>query len=191
MLAALLLAVIGVGLLLFARAWAAEPSEDGELVRRLIELSVQDQAGAMRLLREHPELLAARYLHDETPLHYCAVEGLTEGVRFLAGAGVPVDAENQFGDTALVDAVTLGNVEIVKVLLRHGANPDAASRTKGRVLHIAAGQGNAGLVSALLDAGARADYVTDRGETVWDAVPKAGPGLDQVLRVLERHGVRR
>jgi ankyrin repeat protein len=157
---ALLLALVGgIALLLLARAAAREPADgkatDRRLVERLIDLAVRDQAGAMRLLREHPGLLAARYVHDETPLHFCAVEGLTEGVRFLAGEGMPVDATNQFGDTALVDAVTLGNLEMTKLLLRLGANPDAVSLTRGSVLRIAQDQGNAKLVSALRDAGAK------------------------------------
>jgi ankyrin repeat protein len=192
MLAALLLALVGgIVLLALARAWAAEEPMDRKLVQRLIDLAVQDQPAAMRLLREHPELLAARYLHDETPLHFCAVEGLPEGVRFLAGAGMPVDARNEFGDTPLVDTVTLGNVEITRLLLRHGADPDASSLTRGRVLQIAAEQGNAALVAALLDAGARADYVTPQGENIWDAVERAPSRRDEVTKVLEGHGVAR
>lgn len=162
MLFALLLALVGgiVLLLLLARAAAGEAADgrgtDGKLVERLIDLAVRDQAAAMRLLREHPELRAARYVHDETPLHFCAIEGSTDGVRFLAGEGMPVDATNQFGDTALVDAVTLGNLEMTKLLLRLGANPDAASLTRGSVLQIAEEQGNAKMVAVLVGAGARA-----------------------------------
>jgi ankyrin repeat protein len=190
MLAALLLALVGggVALLLVGRAWAG-PSVDKKLVRQLIELSVRDQVAAALLLREHPDLLAARTIHDETLLHYCAAEGWPEGVRFLARAGIPVDATNELGDTALVDAVALGHLEVARLLLRHGANPDAVSRTRGSVLHIAVGEGNAGLAGALLDAGARADYVTSFGETVWDAIPKNGPRRDEISKVLERRGV--
>jgi ankyrin repeat protein len=186
-----LLALIGVVLLLLARAWAKAETADASLVRRLIDLAVRDQPAAMRLLREHPELLAARTVHDETPLHFCAAEGLTDGVRFLAGAGIPVDATNAFGETALVDAVTLGNLEVTRLLLRHGANPNALSQVRRSVLHIAAGQGPPALVAALLDAGARTDPVTNVGETVWDAVSKVEPTRREVLKVLEAHGVRR
>lgn len=190
MLAALLLALVGLPVLfLMTRIWAAD-SADARLVQRLIDLAVQDQAAARRLLREHPELLAARYVHDETPLHFCAVEGLAEGVRFLADAGVPVDAKNAYGDTALVDAVSHGSLEMTRLLLRHGADPNAVSRPRGSVLQIAAANGSAALVAALLDAGARADFVTDRGQGLWDVVPKAEPARAEVLEVLARHGVR-
>ncbi len=190
MLGALLLAIIGVPMLLLLRTWARE-AQDSSLVRQLIDLAVQDQAAAMRLLRDHPELLQARYVHDETPLHFCAVEGFTEGVRFLAGAGMPIDARNEFGDTALVDAVALGRQDVVKVLLSHGADPNAASRALGPVLHVAVSQGRADVAGALLDAGARADYLTDMGTGIWDAVPGEGPDRAAVLKVLERHRVVR
>lgn len=190
MLGALLLAIIGVPLLLLMRTWARE-AEDSKLVRRLIDLAEQDPNAAALLLREHPELLAARYVHDETPLHYSAVEGRVGGVRFLAKAGVPVDAVNAWGDTALVDAVTLGKLDVVKVLLAHGADPNARSRTHGPLLHVAVAAGNAAVVAALLRAGARAGDVTDRGRTVWDAVPKGAPGSAEILAALEAAGARR
>jgi ankyrin repeat protein len=162
MLAALLLLLVGgAALLLLGRGWAG-PTTDGKLVRRLIDLAVRDQVAAALLLRAHPELLCARTIRDETPLHFCAAEGLMEGVRFLAEAGMAVDATNDVGDTALVDAVTAGNLQVTRLLLRHGANPDAASRARGSVLHIAAKQGNARLVEALLAAGARADDLKSR-----------------------------
>ncbi|HSN15577.1 MAG TPA: ankyrin repeat domain-containing protein [Anaeromyxobacteraceae bacterium] len=156
MLAALLLAVVG-GAALLALWWRAsvEEREVDRLVRRLIDLAVRDPAEALRLLREHPELRSARTVHDATPLHFCALEGQPEGVRFFADAGVPLDAVNDLGDTALVDAVAQGNVEVAKLLLRKGADPDAVSPLRGSALGIAQGQGNAALVALLRDAGAR------------------------------------
>src|SRR5512145_1057179 len=142
MLVALLLVVTGgVVLLLLARAAAKPYAEADELAHRLLDLAVRDRGEARRLLREHPELLQARYVHDQTPLHFCAVEGATEGVRFFADAGVPVDAVDDLGDTALVDAATVGNLEVVKVLLGHGANPNAPTRTRENVLHDAVTKG--------------------------------------------------
>jgi len=190
MLAALVLAVIAVGLILLGRIWVTE-SGDRRRVEGLIDLAVRDQAAALRLLREHPELLQARYVHDETPLHYCAVKGLQDGVRFLARAGMPLDAPNAFGDTALVDVVTAGDLEMARLLLRLGADPNVSSRGRGSVLHIAAGRGEPALVAALLDAGARADAVTDRGERVRDAVLSSEPARTEVLKLLDAHDAGR
>jgi len=141
-----------------------------DLVERLIDAAVNDRSAAKTLLREHPDLVTARYIHGETLLHFCAVEGYADAVRFFAEAGVPVDAPNEFGDTALIDAATLGNIEVAKVLLEFGADPNASSPTRDQVLHIAVSQGNAELVSSLLAAGARPGYTTSLGETIWDAV---------------------
>lgn len=159
---------------------------DRKLVQKLIDLAVDDQPAAARLLREQPALLNARYIHGETPLHFCAVEGFVEGVRFLAEAGVPVDAVNEFGDSALVDAATLGNLEVVKVLLSHGANPNAGSDTRGPVLHIAADRGHVEMVAALLDAEARSDYVTFLGERIWDITWRR----EGVAKLLESRGIK-
>jgi ankyrin repeat protein len=162
---------------------------DRELVAQLIDLAVQDQPAATKLLAEHPELLGSRYIHGETPLHFCAVEGFAEGVRFLAQAGVPVNAKNEFGDTALVDAVRLGSTEIVKVLIRFGADPNVSS--PGSIpLDEAISKGNVAIVEALLDSGARPDYVTDLGENIWDALRKIFE-RSAIERVLETRGFRR
>lgn len=154
-----------------------------DLMERLIDAAVNDQAAAKALLTEHPELLTERYIHDETPLHFCAVEGHAEAVRFFAEAGVPVDAPNEFGDTALIDAASLRNVEVAKVLLGFGADPNASSATQDQVLHIAVSQGNTELVSSLLAAGARPDYTTSLGETIRDALARH-PSNEAMLEAL-------
>lgn len=192
MLAALLLAILGGGALLLylGRAPAEEVAARG-LVQRLVELAVRDPAGALRLLREHPELRAARLGEDETPLHYCAVEGQADAVRFFAGAGFAIDASNRVGDTALVDAVARGDLEMTKLLLRLGADPNATSRMRGSPLRIAMERGDAALADALLGAGARADDVGRRDGTAWDALARGDSTREEMVRVLERHGVRR
>lgn len=154
-----LLALVGIGLFLLARSRAAEGAE-AALARRLLDLALRDPPEARRLLREHPELLAARYAHDQTALHLCAIEGSADGVRLFATAGVPIDAVNRLGDTALVEAAALGRVEIVKLLLRHGASPNAVSPLRGHVLRVADAHGHAEVVALLRDAGARAGEVT-------------------------------
>lgn len=192
MLAALLLAILGGGaLLLYLGRAPAEEAEARRRVELLVDLAVRDPAAALRLLREHPELREARCADEETPLHYCAVEGQADGVRFFAGAGFPVDAPNRFGDTALVDAVTRGDVEMTKLLLRLGADPNGASRTRGSALGIAMAMGNTKLVDLLLDAGARPEQVTDSDATAWDALARGDSTREEMARILERHGFRR
>ena len=58
----------------------------------------------------------------------------TKGVKFLLENGADPNIVNESGDTALIDAAS-GNLEIVRLLLTHGANPNAPSTCKDNALH--------------------------------------------------------
>ena len=163
-----------------------------EVIGAFITALVEDPARADALLKEWPGLLDARWIHDETALHFLAIEGFADGVRFLASRGADVNAVNEFGDTALVDVAGLGLASIVDILLTHGANPDAASPTRDRAPHAAAQAGHVDVVARLLEAGAATAYTTDLEETVFDAVACNPADTQQaLLAVLEAHGVRK
>ena len=132
----------------------------------------------------------ARWIHDETVLHFLAVEGFGDAVRFLAEHGADVNAVNEFGDSALVDVVVLGYESIAATLLRHGANPDAVSTTQDSVLHAAVTRGHAGIVRMLFQAGVKWDYLTEHGDSLWDAVAES-MDPDDILAVLAEFGVTR
>ena len=102
-----------------------------------------------------------------------------------------MDARNEFGDTALLDAVTLGNAAVVAVLLEYGADPNASSAGRDNVVHAAAGCGNPEVLDLVLGAGGRGDYVTELGQTVWDAVSGRAAARDRMETVLRKHGVGR
>ena len=162
-----------------------------ELIGQFIDAVVSDPARADGMLAGRAELLNARWMHDETVLHFLAIEGFAEGVRFLALRGADVNSVNEFGDSALVDVASLGLVDIAEILLSHGADPDACSRTRDNPLHAAASSGHVELVRRLLAAGANAEYRTDLDESVFDAVKQA-PNARQkeLLAVLAEHGLR-
>ena len=163
---------------------------DKDTVSRFIDAVAKQQEAARQLLSAHPELLEARWIHHETLLHFLAVEGSEEGVRFLAEAGADVNVTNEFGDGPLLEVALLGNDRIAAILIEHGADPNATSPTHDNVLHAAVQSGNARLVDLLLTAGARAEYETDLGETIMDAVPQRPELRANMLAVLVRHGVR-
>ena len=159
------------------------------LIGEFIDAVVRDPTKAAALLAEHQDLINARWIHDETVLHFLAVEGFAEGVSFVAARGADVEAVNEFGDTALVDAAALGNDEIAETLLRHGANPNASSATRDNPLHCAVRSGNARLVILLLKAGANPRYLTDLGESVFDALDESPNEREAILAVLADYGV--
>lgn len=59
------------------------------------------------------------------PLFLAAGEGRLEVVRYLLDQGADVNAREQFGDTALIEAVFNGQSAAVKELLFRGADPNA------------------------------------------------------------------
>lgn len=161
-----------------------------ELVGEFIDAVVNDPARADAMLAERPELLNARWIHDETVLHFLAIEGFADGVRFLAARGGDVNAVNEFGDTALVDIAGLGLTEIADILLSHGANPDARSGVRDNSLHAAARAGHTELVRRLLNAGANARYRTDLEETIFDAVNEnPSEARQELLAVLSEYEI--
>jgi ankyrin repeat protein len=104
-----------------ARAFcAAVQRGDVDAVRRLIA------AGA------DPDQLIGEY-DDWTPLTLAAAEGHLAVVEAVLDAGVHPDSQNRFGNLPTVLAATGGtrpHMEIVDLLLRHGADLDALM--KGR-----------------------------------------------------------
>jgi ankyrin repeat protein len=170
---------------------AAEEPVPHELVRDFMVALIENRTKAETMLTEHAALLNARGMNDETALHYLAIEGYADAVRFLASRGADIDAVNMFGDTALVDVAGLGRTEIADILLEHGADPNARTRWRDNPLHAAARQGHVELVDHLLGARADGDYRTDNGETVFDAVRENPADVQNALIVvLATHGLR-
>jgi ankyrin repeat protein len=153
-------------------------------IGEFIDAVVSDQAAARKMIEASPDLLNARWLHNETILHFLAVEGYANAVRFLAAAGAAIDEVSKFGDTALIDVAVLGNAEIAKLLLDHGANPNAPSKTKDNPLGAAVSSGNLELVELLLAAGARAEF-----DDLWLALQTGRGPRETMEAVLARHGI--
>jgi len=162
-----------------------------ELIGEFIDAVVRDPRRAEALLSAEPALLNARWIHDETALHFLAIEGFDEGVRFLLRRGADTNLVNEFGDSPLVDVASLGIENMAEMLLRHGADPNAHSPTRDTPLHAAVHSGNARVVKLLLNAGADARYVTDLGESLFDAVDDARDEREAILAVLAEHGIVR
>jgi ankyrin repeat protein len=160
------------------------------LVGDFIDAVVRDEPRAEALLKEHPALIEARWLHNETVLHFLAVEGWGQAVEFLAKRGADVNAVNRFGDSPLVDVARRGLDYIAGVLLEYGANPNAVSTTADNVLHAAIGSGNPDLVARLLAAGADPHYRADLGESVFDAARgQPHEACEAILAALASNGI--
>ncbi len=163
---------------------------DKELVGQFIDAVVNDEQEAGRLLRQYPDLRDARWILNETVLHFLAIEGYPEGVRRLCQMGFDVNSPNELGHAPIIDVAVLGNDKIVSILIEYGADPNATSETHDNALHCAVQSGNAKLVGLLLSAGAKSDYKTPLGETIFDALPAKPAERRAVEEVLTQHGIQ-
>jgi ankyrin repeat protein len=70
-----------------------------------------------------------------------AASDASEAVRLCLAAGTDVNAATTSGDTALHRAVIKGNVDVVRILLEHGANPTTRNKRDQTPMTLAAGTG--------------------------------------------------
>jgi ankyrin repeat protein len=102
------------------------------------------------LIRHQLSLVDWRGEHSSTALHLVATLPQPEAIaaaRVLVAAGVPIDAPDALGQTALRLAIEHGAAEMALFLLDAGADTDGC-------LHPAIRLGNADLVRELIDCGA-------------------------------------
>jgi ankyrin repeat protein len=110
--------------------------------------------------------------------------GHVEIARLLVAAGADVNraSKNAFRVAPLHSAVASGRVELVDLLLSHGAKPDAVEFLEATPLHSAAASGNREMVEKLLAAGADRRRKTKDGKTAVELARQAGhPEIGELL----------
>ncbi|HJN18098.1 MAG TPA: ankyrin repeat domain-containing protein, partial [Armatimonadota bacterium] len=114
-------------------------------------------------------------LCEWTPLHWAALRGGADAVKFLLDHGASVEALGQWGGTPLHFAAMGGDPDVTELLLGAGANANTPNGSGATPLHDAASQGHLPLVELLIDNGADVDAVTTRTEeTATDMATSAG-----------------
>jgi len=86
------------------------------------------ELGGKRIAGHLRKLMNAAPQAAEAGLQDAARTGLTERVRLLLERGEAIDGRDEFGRTALHQAVIGGHVDIVRLLLGRGADADARDR---------------------------------------------------------------
>jgi uncharacterized protein len=119
------------------------------------------------LLRDNPKLAATDAPDGFSGLGLAIFFGHLQTARLLVEAGADVDrpSRNSFRVTPLHSAVASGNVELVELLLAHGARPDPEEFLGATPLHSAAAAGNREIVRRLLAAGADRNRQVKEGKT--------------------------
>ncbi|KAL4983213.1 ankyrin repeat-containing domain protein [Aspergillus falconensis] len=133
----------------------------------LVEATTADKPEVVKILLEYGAKLEEFPPHDfymrpvdvgkENILHYAAMQGSTEMVRFLltSNFGLNIDKADQNSDTALMKASFKGYHSTVAILLAHKAKPNLANAQGHTPLSRAAGHGHTDVMQMLLDAGAK------------------------------------
>src|SRR2546430_12483690 len=91
------------------------------LLVKLVQFAVRDSKLARKLVKDYPEVLDLRTGLGETALHYLAVENYADAVQLLIDLGAEVNVKNEFGASALEEAMQVEAKETVEVLRRAGA----------------------------------------------------------------------
>lgn len=107
------------------------------VVGEFIDAVVLDQEKAGRMLNEHSDLRDARWVHEGSLVDFLAIEGFIDGVKWLLNHGFDVNLPDKFGDTAIVHAIQLGNLDIAQLLVSFGADCSIVSPTLGNLLEVA------------------------------------------------------
>jgi len=107
------------------------------------------------LIKDSPDLINAKDVQQQTPLHKAAAAGQLVVARFLLDNGAEVDPRDGQGQTPLIKAACCGHKSMVELLLSHKANIEAADNTGGTALHWAAAKGFRAVAETLLDHGAQ------------------------------------
>jgi ankyrin repeat protein len=135
-----------------------------------VKILLEQPAEFRKLCSLNPRVLELRGLHNETLLHFLAVEGEATAVALLGELGANVNATNNYGDTALHDCVAFGNVDLCTLLLSLGANPNHQNAQGYTALHTAF-ENNTGdhIFQMLLKAGGNMSLKNNYGQTPGDS----------------------
>ena len=139
--------------------------KDPSRYEQFVDAAVEDRDLARRMLEDDPGLLEARGPLQETPLHFLAIEGYLEGVKFLLELGARPDPRNEFNNTPLMECSQLGNRELVDTLLSAGADPNAVNTERQSALHFAAEGEQWAVLELLISRGGDAQQSDIYGDT--------------------------
>lgn len=93
-----------------------------------------------------------RFTHGFTPLMWSARVGCVQAAKILLESGASVSATNEFGATALHEAVDAGSQEVCALLVERNADPNVQDGRGNTPLMLAArcGHGNADVSASVV-----------------------------------------
>lgn len=127
----------------------------------------------------------------ETPLSIACSFGQTDAARYLIEKGadvnfIPQYSKSDFGSTALTGAISSGSLEIVKLLIQHGANINENDPNEGYPLTVAAFFRSKVILEVLLKNGAEVNGKDNDENTALILAARDGD-IDNVKLLLQYH----
>jgi len=185
-----------VGVLLAQGADPNAPNEEGwrPIHIAIGELGVGGSAEFVKLLiQSGADVNAWDVNHHETPLMSASVPEGMEAARVLLEAGADPNVRNRVGDSPLRLCVWEDDLDMVALLLRHGAGltiNEYGGDFAWTALAIAAHRFNIPMIELLLGAGADPEATDDFGRTARDHLPPREDhdpeAWDRVMELLGR-----
>jgi ankyrin repeat protein len=128
------------------------------------------------LIDEEPERVHAIGIDGFQPLGLACFFGHLEIVDLLVTLGAQIDSpsRNQLHATPLQSATAAGHINIVRMLLEHGADPNVSEAGGFTPLQTASASGNTDLVRLLMEHGASLDAQADNGKTALQMAQENG-----------------
>ncbi len=164
------------------------PPPDAIAGQMMDALRRSDRKSFEKLMHDEPSHINKKGPAGSTPLMYAALYGDLDSVRQLLKMGADPNIQNEAGATALMWATD--NLEMVSLLVEHGADVNAKSSDSRTPLLIASGRyGAAPVVKLLLDHGANPSVHSPALFDVTTPLSEAAyVGDETVLRMLVARG---
>lgn len=144
-----------------------ELSQLGEtLFPAMVNTSVlAGDTGKIDMLKSHGANLSAVNYDHRTALHIACCEGNAKVVKHLLTYGVSVHIRDRYDRTALMEAITTDNHEIIRILIKCGAHLTGSARAVGEQLCSAAARGMVNRIESYRLAGADLSQPDTSGRT--------------------------
>ncbi|XP_017793165.1 PREDICTED: 26S proteasome non-ATPase regulatory subunit 10-like [Habropoda laboriosa] len=119
----------------------------------------------INLLKTNEQLKTAKDNNERMLIHWAALGGHDDLVKFLLSLGVPEDPTDDMDMTPLILAASAAREDVVKTLLTEGANVNAKTREGHSALQYAASKNWKSICVALLEKGADINIADYRSAT--------------------------
>ena len=96
---------------------------------------------------------------QKTLLHYSIEDWNTNAILQLLEKGADIDAQDRYGRTPLMAAVSINNLEVAEILLKKGANPNLGDINGVTALRMARNSRHPDMIKLLKEFGANRLFV--------------------------------